>query len=224
MVQYLPCLYIATLIERVPTMINETYDRQRVLNFTDAVFSIALTVLILDVTAPMFKDSDKVTLGSILGSRALRFVGYLVSFLVIGKFWQANVRNLKHVSIFDSRLLSWILGCLFFVVFLPFSTALYVGNFFSDAAFQWYAINVAIIGMMSNAMVKYIYNNHIQDGSMSRKHRQYYLLKGRSIIVIWLLLALCSFSIPFYISRFLFLLIFVRDFMIYRYWNKRLFS
>lgn len=72
-------------------MIKELYERQRVKNFNDAVFSIALTVLILDISAPLFADASKVTFASILNTRIVGFIGYLVSFFVIAMFWKANV-------------------------------------------------------------------------------------------------------------------------------------
>lgn len=205
-------------------MISEKYERQRVNNFTDAVFSIALTVLILDISAPLFKNPDTVTFSTIFQSRIAGFIGYLVSFFVIAMFWRSNVRNHRHVTEVDGKMMALTIWMLFFVVLLPFSTSLYVNNFVSNAAFQWYAGNVAMIGIFSNVLVKHIYSNNLHDGSMSRKHYMYYLLRGRAVIAVWLAAALVSIIAPRYISRFMFLLIFVIDAFLKRYWRKRIFE
>lgn len=113
---------------------------------------------------------------------------------------------------------------LFFVVLLPFSTSLYVKNFISNAAFQWYAVNVACIVIFSSAIVKHIYTHNLHNGSLSRKHYRYYLLKGRIVTIVWLLAAIAAVAVPMFISRFMFLLIFVAEALLGRYWKKRIFD
>jgi uncharacterized membrane protein len=205
-------------------MISEKYERQRVNNFTDAVFSIALTVLILDISAPLFKNPDAVTFSTIFQSRIAGFIGYMVSFFVIAMFWRSNVRNHRHVTEVDGKMMALTIWMLFFVVLLPFSTSLYVNNFVSNAAFQWYAINVALIGLFNSGLIKHIYKNKLHDGTMSRKHYRYYILRSRSVMVVWLFAALAAMVVPMYISRFMFLFIFVLDALINRYWKKRIFD
>lgn len=204
-------------------MLRQHYDKQRVSNFFDAVFSIALTVLILDVSAPVFKDPSLVRLWDIFNVRMAELIGYVVSFFVIAMFWKANVRNMGHTLGVDSRLLLITIFQLFFVVLLPFSTAVYVINFGSHAAFQWYAINVALISILGNRSIDYISRSDLNDGTLTRKHRVYYLVRGRTVTVVWLIAAAIATVVPIYISRGLFVGIFIVDFFVDRHWRKRIF-
>ncbi len=197
-------------------MAGDNYDISRVKNFIDAVFSIALTILILDIDIIDMRGKN---IGYLLNEKMPEFIGYVVSFFVIALFWASHVRNFRYCSYVDHKLIMVNLLNLFFVVLLPFSTKLYVQNFANGPAFMWYSFNIAILGLMSTWIVLTMYSkNKSQDFNVYRK-RQYSLL-GLSVFFVWGTAGLIGDLFP-WTARVLFILIFVIDFFINRYFNKK---
>ena len=90
--------------------------------FSDGVFAIAITLLVLDIHVP--DPSNMVDLARELGAQWPSYVAYAVSFLTIGIIWinhHAMIRRLKAV---DHEILILNLLLLLFVGLLPFTTAL----------------------------------------------------------------------------------------------------
>lgn len=73
-------------------MIKETYDKARVINFSDAVFSIVMTLLILEVGVPTPETLGKLSFGDVLSNRIPDFIGLVVSFLVSVLYWIGHIK------------------------------------------------------------------------------------------------------------------------------------
>jgi DNA-binding LytR/AlgR family response regulator len=68
--------------------IRLNFDKTRVINFCDAVYSIAVTLLVLEIVIPSYKELKTNNNLEILQNRIPNFIGLIVNFLVI-----ANERN-----------------------------------------------------------------------------------------------------------------------------------
>ena len=99
-------------------MDNLTYDKNRVINFSDAVFSIAMTLLILEVGIPSIKVVANNTTWTILQSKLPSFIGLVVSFFVTAIYWVAHLRHMKFVTEVDGKLLWLNILLLFFIVLI----------------------------------------------------------------------------------------------------------
>ena len=92
--------------------------------FSDGVFAIAITLLILDVAVPPSGSTPSGELGTALAHEWPAYFAYLVSFLVIGIIWInhhtvfAKVRQVDRVVLFAN------LGLLLIVSAIPFPTHL----------------------------------------------------------------------------------------------------
>jgi uncharacterized membrane protein len=100
---------------------NLEYDR--VLFFSDAVFAIAITLLVVDLRVPSLPA------GLIHASQQLRAVeprifGFLLSFAVIGLFWTGHHAIFRHITALDRVLILINLLFLGTIAFLPYPTAL----------------------------------------------------------------------------------------------------
>jgi uncharacterized membrane protein len=66
----------------------------RIVNFSDGVFAIVITLLILDIRVP---DIPEDLVSQELPSRILdlgpKFLSYVISFLVIAVYWQVHHRS-----------------------------------------------------------------------------------------------------------------------------------
>ena len=129
------------------------YDR--VNNFSDAIFAIGITLLVLEVKVPTFVEMQELGVMGLLSKRIPYFIGYFVSFMVTALYWRGHLQLFQWVKGIDNKLLWLNLWMLFFVVLLPFSTALY-SYFFSDDAFSVYTLNLAAIGFMNYWMTVYV--------------------------------------------------------------------
>jgi uncharacterized membrane protein len=90
--------------------------------FSDGVFAIAITLLVLDIHVP--EPVPGTDLAGELGAQWPSYVAYAVSFLTIGIIWinhHAMIRRLREV---DHEVLVLNLLLLLFVGVLPFTTAL----------------------------------------------------------------------------------------------------
>jgi uncharacterized membrane protein len=113
----------------------------RVVAFSDGVFAIAITLLVLTLEIPGGADD----LGRELRDRGEEFFAYGLSFAVLGKLWLAHHRFYGSLERFDGRLMSLNLLYLAFVALVPFTSDL-LGDYSSErAAVILYALNLAAI-------------------------------------------------------------------------------
>jgi uncharacterized membrane protein len=121
----------------------------RILALSDGVFAIAATLLIIEIAVPAVAGDDRL-------SRALlglwpRYLAYLLSFLVIARFWVIHHQAFRLIARFDTALVWLNLLLLMFVAFLPFPTAVLGRHVGSPVAAALYAISVALVASASAA-------------------------------------------------------------------------
>ena len=88
--------------------------------FSDCVFSIVATLLILDVHLPTGAGIDAASLRGLLPKVGV----FLLSFVMVGMYWVAHHNMLHFVRQVDRNLLYLNLLLLLCVVFIPFPTSL----------------------------------------------------------------------------------------------------
>ena len=93
-------------------------SKSRVEAFSDGVFAIAITLLVLTIAEP----SDYGHLGSQLWDRWPSLAAYVVSFLVIGIMWLNHHSVFNHFERIDRPLVYLNQLLLLTVVFLPYPT------------------------------------------------------------------------------------------------------
>ena len=93
----------------------------RVAFFSDAVFAIAMTLLVVGVGIPHVADSG---LSKALSSKRPEITAFFISFVVIGNYWLSHHRFVAHLSAASPRLMLWNLVYLAVIAFTPYPTAL----------------------------------------------------------------------------------------------------
>ena len=127
----------------------------RIVAFSDGVFAIAITLLVLTLQIPT--DVDK--LGSTLLEQRDDLFAYALSFAVIGKFWVSHHRFYGALERFDNRLMWLNLFYLAWVALVPFSSDL-IGNYgASPLSAMIYAANMA--GASLTFVIQILYANRI---------------------------------------------------------------
>ena len=116
---------------------NLEYDR--VLFFTDAVFAIAITLLVVDLRVP--EAVEHVVAKQELHDAISSIIGFAMSFAVIGIFWVGHHSLFRYIKAFDRRLILLNLLFLGFIAFLPYPTQLLsVTSTTQTAAVVFYAV------------------------------------------------------------------------------------
>src|SRR6266550_3995813 len=122
---------------------NLEYDR--VLFFSDAVFAIAITLLVVDIRVPAVVANASRELHDDRG----KILSFAISFLVIGLFWMGHHRMFRYITALDRPLIFLNLLFLGAIAFLPYPTALlFAGNTRQPAAPAFYASCVAAAGLL----------------------------------------------------------------------------
>jgi uncharacterized membrane protein len=91
--------------------------------FSDGVFAIAITLLILEIKVPTNEEIRTHGLGLALAERWPSFVGYAISFITIGIMWVNHHALFKYIRRVDRTLLLANLFLLMTISFLPYPTA-----------------------------------------------------------------------------------------------------
>ncbi|MGN8551563.1 UNVERIFIED_CONTAM: TMEM175 family protein [Microbacterium sp. SLM126] len=93
--------------------------------FTDGVFAIAATLLVLDLTThDLGSVSTDIQMWSALGDMGYLFVNFALSFVLLCLLWMVHVQQFEHVARVDSTMVWLNNGRLLFVVLVPFATNL----------------------------------------------------------------------------------------------------
>ena len=122
---------------------NAAHQFERLVFFSDAVFAIAITVLVLDLRLP--RDQDVIE-----GLKLIfpKLFGFALSFFVISIYWIAHHRLFGTLRREDSRLRVANFAFLASVVFLPFPTSVIAERPADTASVMLYAFSVAAVGLL----------------------------------------------------------------------------
>lgn len=124
---------------------NKEFGLERLVFFSDAVFAIAITLLVLDIRLPDTMDAAHFT--DDLDVLMPRVGSYVLSFFVIGAYWSAHQRFYRYVTRYDSRLIWLNLVLLLFVVFIPFPTSLVADAGETNSVIILYASAITLTGL-----------------------------------------------------------------------------
>ena len=145
--------------------IKKEFQLERLILFSDAVFAIAITLLVIEIKIPELHGqiSDKALLNS-LAQLIPKFVGFVISFIFIGLYWTIHHRMFGFVTTYNRRLIILNLVFLFFIVLMPFSTGFYseyAGNLIRDqlkVPLIFYVLNFCGVGFLNYFLWKYVSN------------------------------------------------------------------
>ncbi|HEY4053154.1 MAG TPA: TMEM175 family protein [Terriglobales bacterium] len=101
-------------------------ETARVEAFSDGVFAIAITLLVLDIHVPAVSAGP---LGPALARQWPTYVAFLISFAFIGIMWVNHHRLFNHIRRTDNALMFLNLLLLLGVTVVPFPTALLAAHY-----------------------------------------------------------------------------------------------
>jgi TMEM175 potassium channel family protein len=162
--------------------VSRTYDRDsvefgRVLAFSDGLFAIAMTLLVVAIGVPTLSDGASVDeLADALNDLTANFISFFISFAVIGRYWLAHHQFVSTLRSISQRLIGLNLVYLAFIAFLPFPTALLGEYFENPLSVTIYAINVAVVSGMEVVLFRHAYRNGLLQRDLPRPVYRYGVL------------------------------------------------
>jgi uncharacterized membrane protein len=133
----------------------------RIKAFSDGVFAIALTLLILQVKVPSPSQiTSEADLQSFLLQQWPAYLSYVLSVLIIGLYWVAH-HGLFHYVRRANRMLLWLnIVFLLCVTFIPFPAALMSEFTNYRTSVVIYGANLAVAGLLFDLMRWYATHQH----------------------------------------------------------------
>ncbi|MBW8880151.1 MAG: DUF1211 domain-containing protein [Asticcacaulis sp.] len=121
----------------------------RMLFFSDAVFAIVLTIMVLEMHAPVMEgmaageQSAAALWHAIIGMSRVLFA-LVISFILVGMWWTVHMRVTRNLHYFDWPSAVLNLLFLFCVMITPFAASVLVENITNPTAWQVYwGVNAA---------------------------------------------------------------------------------
>ena len=188
-----------------------SFQMERFIFFSDGVFAICITLLIIEIKVPELAMPTDKLLWQSLSQMSLRFLGFLISFGIVGHYWSVHHRIFGYVVKYSSSLLWLNLGYLFTVVLLPFSSA-FLGEYGSYSnlkiPYAVYTFNMCLTGFMNCWLWIYVSNpkRRMLTRIISPARIRLGLYRSLIIPAVFLLSFLVFLVLPVF-SKFLLLLI-----------------
>jgi uncharacterized membrane protein len=138
---------------------KQRYGISRIEALSDGVFSITMTLLILDIQVPSLPggvDPDIRELLTILP----KLENYVISFLVLGLFWVRQQMHFKVIREADRNLM-WInIFFLMFTALIPLSNSLLFDYDDTPLSLQLYCANIMMLSLIMHFQWHYAIKNH----------------------------------------------------------------
>jgi uncharacterized membrane protein len=192
---------------------SKKFQLERMILFSDAVFAIAITLLIIEIKVPELPDSPSpAVLAGVIRHMAGEFLGFIVSFAVIGQFWTQHHRLFGLVHGYDNKLIWLNMHMLFWIVVVPFSNALNF-RYPINEVWMWYSFNMFMIGLSLFFLWNYIGKpgknlSHIASDPLRAKAARVRSITVAFIFLLGLLLCIPNIDLLSVIARFAYCLIF----------------
>jgi uncharacterized membrane protein len=201
------------------------FQVERMILFTDAVFAIAITLLILEIKVPNLDyaglTNEKIKAAIFAFPAIFTWIGFIISFWVIALYWIDHHRTFKYVDDYDGKLVFLNLLFLMSIGIMPFTSALYSKYIGFDFPTKLYCYNVAFTGFVKLWMWYYIANpkNKICNIPIDSISKKYHTLRSWIAPLVFVLTAFfASYTIW---SRYFFVLIFIIQGILGFYFQKK---
>jgi len=180
--------------------LKKEFQLERMILFSDAVFAIAITLLAIELKVPaIITDVTEHKLAESLGEMIPKFIGFFISFMIIGKYWTVHHRLFGFVVNFNERLLWLNLFFLLAVILMPFTSAFYSEyiSHYLKTPMILYIGNICFLGIMNFLMWRYIGNpkNGINEG-LSKPVARYFSTRAIMVPIFFAIMAIVYLISP----------------------------
>jgi uncharacterized membrane protein len=132
---------------------EDSVEFSRIVAFSDGVFAIAITLLVLNLHIPEHLQGESVA--DALWDQNGDLLAYALSFAVIGRLWLVHHRFVGEITHFDGNMMGLNLLYLGFVVLIPFTSEVLGDHGDTTGGVILYAATLSITNFIGAAMFLY---------------------------------------------------------------------
>ena len=186
---------------------KEHSQLERVVFFSDGVFAIAITLMAIEIKVPVLTEFTDHALSEHLSEMLLKFLGFLISFAIVGYYLIVHHKIFGYVQKCSNTLLWVNLGFLLSVVILPFSSGLlgeYSSHLNMKLPYGFYTLNMCFTGFM-NCYLWYVVSNpetNLLTHTISKERIKLGIYRSLIVPIVFIVSFIVSFIFPL-ISRFI---------------------
>ncbi|MFL5625816.1 MAG: TMEM175 family protein [Ktedonobacteraceae bacterium] len=137
---------------------DDPKETGRIEAFSDGVFAVAITLLVLNIQVPDPLPPDTGLIGFLFRHQWPYYLAFLTSFATIGIMWINHHRLFTHIKRSDNVMMVLNLLLLLIIVFIPFPTALlaqYILDPFEHQAAAFYSATFVLMALCFNLLWRY---------------------------------------------------------------------
>jgi len=171
-------------------------ETTRVEAFSDGVFAIAITLLVLELITTLHPENGIGIVQTCL-DHWRSFLAFTIGFITILVCWINHHTAFEYIKKIDTRFL-WINGFLLFVVTLtPFPTAILAEYLEKEptTALAIFGFNYILIAIAANAICTHVYNHHLLEKEDKEYYYSFKLLYRYAIVYNLIAFCLCFVSV-----------------------------
>lgn len=162
--------------------------------FSDGVFAIAITLLVLDIKLPAERATTDAQLQHLLKEALPNLLTFVFSFLVVGVFWVAHHRIFESIKKVNHRLLWSNIFYLLTIAVIPFPAAVMAQHPFYPTSVIFYSSILFLSAFQHFLVLAYVYAHpELKEERFTRENYRKSLQTGSVGPICYLLAILCAF-------------------------------
>lgn len=201
---------------KTETHSKKEFQVERIVFFSDAVFAIAITLLIIEVKVPEIHGHEisEYSFLNAFSHLIPKLFGFLISFGIIGLYWHIHHIMFGYVTNYNGKLIWLNLFFLFTIVLMPFTTAVYSEystpeHIWLNSPYAIYVGNIALTGIANFLLWWFIGNpkNNLTEDFPKGDYLQKAKIRSLLLPSVFILSLLVSLLINAILARFVLFLI-----------------
>ena len=169
-------------------------SKTRLEAFSDGMFAIILTILVLELHVPELENNSFEAFRAGMIEIAPKFFAFLFSFFIITIFWVNHHAIIHHVQKVDTKLLWLNTGFLLFTCLFPFITASVGDYIMNPFIVALYPINMGISAFMANWLWKYAFvDTDLAPNELTAEEKRQKVMRDRIAVSINFITAALAF-------------------------------
>jgi uncharacterized membrane protein len=142
--------------------IKKEFLLERVILFSDAVFAIIITIMVIEIHLPEgFRHADPEHITEGFKELIPKIIGYIFSFAFIAMFWMRHLKMFSFLKDFNRGLLVLNLLFLFFLSLFP-ATVSFISGAVSPSAYQYkWGFNMYMGVVLSCTLIQALLINYL---------------------------------------------------------------
>lgn len=144
-------------------------NTHRIEALADAIFAIAMTLLVIDLRLPTFLQPTDGQLLPALHQLVPGFLSYAISFVILGIFWIGHHNQMHYIRKSDRTFLWLNILFFMFIALTPFSASLLGAAAFTKVGNIFYAMNLILSGVCLWLIWYYGTANELTETKLDKK-------------------------------------------------------